>query len=192
MSAIVGHLPADLGIDLHVVVPADNEHVLDQYCSSLADLQAQLSTVRADKIGSLYIDPANPAGTIVGPLADSGLGPFDSPSAYYRAHLDRLEKEVLAAAPDETPAAREKTAFTFWLFRLLLSNSALESPQSGPFAMTHMDLVTYNTIVDETGTIVGVIDWDSAAFMPVELFATQAILFLDNLLSNHDDAKQKY
>src|SRR6201999_1082203 len=45
----------------------------------------------------------------------------------------------------------------------------------GPFPMRHGDLHADNVLVDSTGHIVGVIDWDCAATVPWEVFAVPGV-----------------
>jgi len=46
-----------------------------------------------------------------------------------------------------------------------------ERDERGPFPMRHGDLHSDNILVDETGHIVGVLDWDCAGTVPWEAFA---------------------
>lgn len=169
-------------------LPEHIEPVVNRYICGLVDYYLQLSKLRFERIGSLYLDPNDSSKYIVGCFASSGLGPFDSAWDYYTAHAEMMEDRLLALV-DDPPEAREGRALVLWLYRLGLASLSSGLDNRGPFLLAHTDLHEGNTLVDKVriatnilaytnttqdGNITAVLDWQ-AGFVPVEEFATQML-----------------
>ncbi|KZW02173.1 thiolase-like protein [Exidia glandulosa HHB12029] len=172
MSALRGSHPqfrlSDINNDK---LAADAKLVVDRYLRCLAQSYLELSELRFDRIGALYFDPNDDSKYTIGCFPESGLGPFDTAWDFYQARAEHMENEFLALA-DDSPEVREGRAFILWLYRLGIAPLSSSLDNRGPFLLAHLDLVAHNTLVDETGAITGIIDWDAGA-VPVEVFATQ-------------------
>lgn len=193
MSAIRGITIEDCGIAIHELSHADPDSdplqgdeakrpILKQYLRDIADIHVQLSRITFDKIGGFVMD--KDGNVTVGPGADFGLGPFGTAKEYFAIQAEAYER--LAEAASEADAEEngagggedaEKSAellkrrFVASLWRTAMMPLVDERDAGGPFPMRHGDLHSENILVDETGHIVGVLDWDCAATVPWEAFA---------------------
>ncbi|KAF9449081.1 hypothetical protein P691DRAFT_813175 [Macrolepiota fuliginosa MF-IS2] len=195
MTAIRGITIEDCGIAIHELGHADpnsdplqgNEAkrpILKQYLRDIADMHVQLSKITFDKIGGFVMDKEG--NVTVGPGADFGLGPFESAKEYFGIQAEAYERLAEAASDaeeeengdgaaggedGEKSAESLKRRFVASLWRTAMMPLVDERDAGGPFPMRHGDLHSENILVDETGHIVGVLDWDCAATVPWEAFA---------------------
>lgn len=190
MTAIRGITIEDCGIAIHELGQADpgsdllqgdevKRPILKQYLRDIADIHVQLSRITFDKIGGFVLDKEG--NVSVGPGADFGLGPFDTAKEYFAIQAEAYERLAEAASeeddPEENGDGEEKSAellkrqFVASLWRTAMMPLVDERDAGGPFPMRHGDLHSENVLVDETGHIVGVLDWDCAATVPWEAFA---------------------
>ncbi|TFK36509.1 hypothetical protein BDQ12DRAFT_686532 [Crucibulum laeve] len=187
MTAITGITIEDCGIAIHDLGKGDGDPlqgdeskrpILQQYLRDIADLHVQLSRITFDRIGSFVIDTDGQVS--VGPGADFGLGPFASAKEYFAIQAEAYEKLAMAAGIEDdegddagggADAAQLKRRFVASLWRTAMMPLLDERDDQGPFPMRHGDLHSENILVDETGHIVGVLDWDCAATVPWEAFA---------------------
>ncbi len=194
MTAIVGMTIEDCGIAIHELNPSSDsinattesdplcgdetkQPILQRYLHDIADIHVQLSRITFDKIGSFVIDKKGKVS--VGPGADFGLGPFKSAKEYFAVQAEAYERLAMAAGLDEealiegesAERAQLKRRFVASLWRRAMMPLVDERDASGPFPMRHGDLHSDNILVDETGHIVGVLDWDCAGTVPWEAFA---------------------
>ncbi|KDR78302.1 hypothetical protein GALMADRAFT_119330 [Galerina marginata CBS 339.88] len=150
--------------------------ILQRYLRDIADIHVQLSRITFDRIGSFVIDAQGAVS--VGPGADFGLGPFNSAKEYFSIQAEAYEQLAMAAGLDDeadegenVDAAQLKRRFVASLWRRAMMPLVDERDERGPFPMRHGDLHSDNILVDETGHIVGVLDWDCAGTVPWEAFA---------------------
>ena len=193
MTAITGMTIEDCGVAIHelgsgssisaVDVGSDplrgdesKRPILQRYLHDIADIHVQLSRITFDKIGSFVIDDQGEVS--VGPGADFGLGPFSSAQEYFAIQAEAYERLAMAAGLDDeaeegesAEPAQLKRRFVASLWRRAMMPLVDERDDRGPFPMRHGDLHSDNILVDETGHIVGVLDWDCAGTVPWEAFA---------------------
>jgi hypothetical protein len=188
MTAITGMTIEDCGIAIHELgtnATADAQPdplggdeskrpILQRYLHDIADIHVQLSRITFDRIGSFVIDDDGVVS--VGPGADFGLGPFASAKEYFAIQAEAYEKLAIAAGVDDenesaADAAQLKRRFVASLWRTAMMPLVDERDDRGPFPMRHGDLHSENILVDATGHIVGVLDWDCAGTVPWEAFA---------------------
>jgi len=193
MTAMTGMTIEDCGIAIHelgcgdsiTTVDADSDPlqgdesrrpILQRYLHDIADIHVQLSRITFDKIGSFFINDSGEV--LVGPGADFGLGPFSSAKEYFSVQAEAYERLAMAAGLDEDAEAGEnaeraqlKRRFVASLWRRAMMPLVDERDDRGPFPMRHGDLHSDNILVDETGHITGVLDWDCAGTVPWEAFA---------------------
>ncbi|KAG5644271.1 hypothetical protein DXG03_008756 [Asterophora parasitica] len=144
--------------------------ILLQYLRDIADIHVQLSRITFDSIGSFVL--GKDGRVSIGPGADYGLGPFTSAREYFQLQADAYEKLAEVDAPEgNDPTSRLKRQFVALLWRAAIMPLLDERDDKGPFPMRHGDLHNENILVDETGHIVGVLDWDCAGTVPWEAFA---------------------
>lgn len=193
MTAIRGFTIEDCGIAIHELGQADPDSdplkgdemkrpILKQYLRDIADIHVQLSRITFDKIGGFVMD--DEGNVAVGPSADFGLGPFETAKEYFTVQAEAYENlaELLSEQnveeggidgedDEERSAEYLKRRFVASLWRTAIMPLVDERDAGGPFPMRHGDLHSENILVDRTGHIIGVLDWDCAATVPWEAFA---------------------
>jgi len=166
-DAVCGFKPADVGMDLFggdSVCPRK----LENYVTQLAKIQLELSTVRFSQIGGL--DIADNGDIIVGVFDDLNAGPFNSPIEYYMARAEDLVKRALSV-PGESPLELERRLFVAYLARGALLDIGERERGTTSFSLAHGDLHADNTVVDQDGHILAVLDWDCSGPLPPSAFA---------------------
>ncbi|RXW17762.1 hypothetical protein EST38_g8094 [Candolleomyces aberdarensis] len=164
--------------------------ILRTYLKSLAKIHYALSQVTFDKIGSFVVD-AETGEVEIGPMAEFGLGPFERAEEYFGVMGEAFKRiaEASSAAEEEDEESEDAAAqnsnplnlkdsetaglkrqFTASLFPRALGSHLSPQTNTGPFPLRHGDLHSENILVDEeTGEIVGVIDWEGAGTVPWEV-----------------------
>ncbi|PPR02294.1 hypothetical protein CVT24_011633 [Panaeolus cyanescens] len=209
MTAITGMTIDDCGIEIHELsgsaMDAASQDTLDlfdgddakrsilqRYLHDIADIHVQLSKITFDRIGSFVIDDEGQVS--VGPGADFGLGPFESAKEYFAIQAEAYEQLAVAAGLDDEggdgadDAAQLKRRFVADLWRKAMMPLVDERDDRGPFPMRHGDLHSENILVDETGHIVGVLDWDCAGTVPWEAFAVPTFEVSGHFSDGHSSA----
>ena len=133
----------------------------------MARIQVELSSLKFDKIGSIYQD--NDQFTI-GPELQTGIGPWDNEMEYYRA----VRQHLLAVATEEAePDVKEGEAFTEVpkLFESLMEILVAEKPKEKGFRLANRDFGAHNLLVDSDFNIVGLIDFDGVLAAPFLMVA---------------------
>ncbi|KAF8900125.1 hypothetical protein CPB84DRAFT_1680758 [Gymnopilus junonius] len=188
MTAITGMTIEDCGIAIQELSSGyeqtleslggdESKHaILQNYLHDIADIHVQLSRITFDHIGSFVIDAQGVV--TVGPGADFGLGPFSSAKEYFAIQAEAYEELAMATGLDDNEdeggnanVAQLKRQFVASLWRRAMMPLVDERDARGPFPMRHGDLHSDNILVDKTGHIVGVLDWDCAGTVPWEAFA---------------------
>ncbi|TFK19638.1 hypothetical protein FA15DRAFT_674230 [Coprinopsis marcescibilis] len=206
MSALRGKTIEDCGIPIHELgghfesTPDASQHIdspiLRNYLSSLASIHTQLSQITFAQIGSFTLDEETDQ-VRIGPMAEFGLGPFDTAEEYYATIAEAFKRIAEAGADEEDEEGESgeviftfegqvgedestvtlsnaqikslRRMFTAAIFPLALGPHVSASNDRGPFPLRHGDLHSENILVDEeTGKIVGVIDWEGAGTVPWE------------------------
>ncbi|KAF9529119.1 hypothetical protein CPB83DRAFT_853259 [Crepidotus variabilis] len=193
MTAITGMTIEDCGVAIHELGDGGSINatelssdplggdeskrpILQRYLRDIADIHVQLSRLTFNQIGSFVIDEQGEVS--VGPGADFGLGPFSSAKEYFAVQAEAYERLAMAAGLDDeaeegesAEKAQLKRRFVASLWKRAMMPLLDERDDRGPFPMRHGDLHSDNILVDETGHIVGVLDWDCAGTVPWEAFA---------------------
>ncbi|KAI0359539.1 hypothetical protein OH77DRAFT_1034962 [Trametes cingulata] len=145
---------------------------------SLAGFMVELAGLEFDKIGTL--DRSSDGSCVVVPfswgLEESGtsdgphndLGPFNTTHEYLNARLAFRR-------------ARESDGQELaWIALAQLFVGALPEAafDGAPFTIAHPDFDTQNIFVDDTGRVVGIIDWDCVSTQPREVGAVRYPWFL--------------
>ena len=208
MTAITGMTIEDCGIAVHelstnATVSAQPDPlygdeskrpILQRYLHDIADIHVQLSRITFDRIGSFMMD--HEGVVTVGPGADFGLGPFASAKEYFAIQAEAYEKLAIAAGVDDeneseggaADGAQLKRRFVASLWRTAMMPLVDERDDLGPFPMRHGDLHSENILVDATGHIVGVLDWDCAGTVPWEAFAVPTFEVSGHFTEHVDDS----
>ena len=210
MTAITGMTIEDCGIAIHELSTSATANpqpdplggdeskrpILQRYLHDIADIHVQLSRITFDRIGSFVIDREGEVS--VGPGADFGLGPFVSAKEYFTIQAEAYEKLAIAAGVDyeeceggTADAAQLKRRFVASLWRTAMMPLVDERDDRGPFPMRHGDLHSENILVDSTGHIVGVLDWDCAGTVPWEAFAVPTFEVSGHFTECIDDSSNR-
>ncbi|AEO67161.1 uncharacterized protein THITE_14102, partial [Thermothielavioides terrestris NRRL 8126] len=144
MSFLPGKRVSDIWFDDSGPLPRDE--LRRAILANLARTMAQFSELRFDKLGSVNGD---------GSLRVEASGPYTSASEYLRSRLMLREGNVWARAETKVMHA------------LMRSWPDLD-PEDG-FVLCPPDFDSQNILVDEAGTITGIIDWDLAHTVPRRL-----------------------
>ncbi|KAI0369075.1 hypothetical protein BV20DRAFT_968579 [Pilatotrama ljubarskyi] len=139
---------------------------------SLAGYMTELAGLEFDKIGRLdrtdadgaYFVAPFPSGLALvgeagGPHED--FGPFDSTRACFTAVVN------LRRPLEKDPKGKAWCALTQFFIDSLLE----EHYDCAPFTFDHPDFNTQNIFVDDTGRVVGIIDWDGVSIQPRQIGA---------------------
>ncbi|KAI0359522.1 kinase-like protein [Trametes cingulata] len=135
---------------------------------SLAGYMAELATHHFDGIGQLdrlpdgsyHIVPFPSAASLLlldNKPSDGEIGPFHTTHEFLRTLLD------LRRSTEKQP----------WLALLQMFIGAIVDARTDgpPFALGHPDFNSQNIIVDDTGRVVGLIDWDGVFVGPLQMSA---------------------
>ncbi|RYC80709.1 hypothetical protein BFJ63_vAg16406 [Fusarium oxysporum f. sp. narcissi] len=160
MSFIPGKPVSEVWFDHSGTVP--REELRLRILANLSRTMAQFSCLAFDQMGSIMEDGSG--ANVIGPFYDwhegedgrlhvAASGPLDSTSDFINKNLipssnedvwDMAEAKVLEAIKDSLPA--------------------LDSPPG--FVLCLPDFDSQNVLVDDEGTVTGLIDWDLAQTMP--------------------------
>ncbi|OSC97338.1 hypothetical protein PYCCODRAFT_1428562 [Trametes coccinea BRFM310] len=135
---------------------------------SLAAMMVELSSLEFDKIGRLvrtgpssggayYVGPFPPEWDSTTQKPTEATGPFSSAHTFLSHSISSMR--------------RQEDSRELALLQLFLG--ALSDPRfdSAPFTFGHPDFDSQNIFVDDTGRVVGLIDWDGVSVLPRQLGA---------------------
>jgi hypothetical protein len=175
MTALQGTTIEDLGIAISEEgdpLQGDDTKrpILERYLSDIADLHVQLSRITFDQIGSFVLNSDD--SVTIGPGAEYGVGPFTSAQKYFEVQAEAYEMLAQVEGSDDgTDDDRQRRQFVASLWKDAVMSHLDKRDDAGPFPMRHGDLHSQNILVDSSGHIVGVLDWDCAGTVPWEAFA---------------------
>lgn len=160
MSFIAGKPVSEVWFDDSGILP--REELRLRILTSISRTMARFSCFTFDKMGSIMEDGSG--STVIGPLydwreeEDGGLqvatsGPFDSTSAF-------LQESMIASSNENVWDKAEAKVFE----AIVDCVPTLDSPPG--FVLSLPDFDSQNVMVDDQGTITGLIDWDLAQTMP--------------------------
>jgi Phosphotransferase enzyme family len=158
MDFIPGTILAKLWNDRNWITDVKRERIFDQ----IAEWMTELATLEFDQIDRLDWDSTSGMHRIV---------PFPDQSALISMVDDQGTDAPIPAGPFDTAnsflffllSIRRQTSdmpmlAVLQLFLSALIDSTLDGP---PFVLSHPDFDSQNVLVDDDGTITGIIDWDS-------------------------------
>jgi hypothetical protein len=176
LTSIEGTHMTTLGIDMSNPDPTCGDEmklsILTKYFYDLADVHVQLSGITYPLIGSFTIDAFGD--NLFGPSIEHAMGPFTSSTAYFRALADHFD-HIASAGSSHSEVDRLKKQFVAFMWRSAILTLVDTHDDHGPFPLRHGDLHVDNILVDSTGHIVGLLDWDCAATVPWEVFAVPGV-----------------
>ncbi|KAL8640806.1 MAG: hypothetical protein Q9228_002320 [Teloschistes exilis] len=147
----------------HEGIPSQFE---DKFWRQYAKIMIQLASIRLLKIGSIVQNSDGLGSFVVGPLVDTGSGPYDSAAKFYADYpLTRgkslQEGELRVSGQEELVYSFRSLAASF----LPPTTQTRQSLAEG-FGLSNYDLGPNNIIVDRDFNALAVIDWDSVIAVP--------------------------
>ncbi|KAI0472818.1 kinase-like domain-containing protein [Xylariaceae sp. FL0804] len=144
---------------------------------AIAKHHVELSALRSPKIGVIVKHEDGEYG--IGPFPELG-GPFTTTASFLESWANHVEflssKEEILQMMRGGPAEQVLTAITEFPSRIRAWASQLSHEDDGPFPLCHTDFLHSNIIVDERFKVLGIIDWEGACTLPLELVAFPAFL----------------
>ncbi|KAI1121236.1 kinase-like domain-containing protein [Nemania abortiva] len=155
-------------------IPRDHRQV---FYRSVAECHVQMSSLRFPKIGIVF--KGTNGEYDIGPFPDIG-GPFETAAAFFEAWAEHasfpLEKDEILQMMGKGPAQRVLNAINEFPSRIKEMSCLISRKNHGPFPLCHRDFFHSNTIVNKAFEVIGVIDWESASTLPLELVAFPSFL----------------
>ena len=137
-----------------------------KFWRNLARIMVQLASVRLPKIGSIFRDEARPSSFVVGPLVETGSGPYDSSADFYADYPVALINHFRTKEPQKVDG-EEELAFAFRKLAARFSGTPREQDRpERDFGLANYDLDMHNVLVDMEFNVLAVIDWDSVWTVP--------------------------
>ncbi|KAI1318087.1 kinase-like domain-containing protein [Xylariaceae sp. FL0255] len=144
---------------------------------SVAECHVQMTALRFPKIGTI-VKRTN-GGYDIGPFPDIG-GPFHTATSFFEAWAAHASfpstKDEILQMMKGGPAEEVLTAIDEFPSRIRKMASRLSRNDHGPFPLCHADFLHSNIIVDENFKVLGIIDWEGACTLPLELVAFPSFL----------------
>ncbi|KAI0403042.1 kinase-like domain-containing protein [Xylaria palmicola] len=164
MSYLPGKTVSKVWFGYEGALPRDEFRL--RILTSLSQAMAQLSCFSFDRMGSIIGGGSD--STVIGPaygwesMEDGSLqvqvtasGPYDSTSAFLHENTIRVPRRKEDVWHDAETKVLE------------VMLDCLPAPDSPPsFVLEHPDFASQNVLVDEEGTVTGLIDWDNAQTVP--------------------------
>ncbi|CAG7961519.1 unnamed protein product [Penicillium salamii] len=175
MEALPGSVAMDAlgGYEAHRgVIPKQHRQ---NFYRSVARCHVQLTSLRLPKIGAII--RTQEGKFECGPLPGLG-GPFDTATAFFEAWADNVkfkwDKETITRMMQRGPIPAERMLAIIEDFPSQIKSiaSQLSLCDEGPFPLAHDDFLHSNIMVDENNfDVTGIIDWEGACTVPIELLA---------------------
>jgi hypothetical protein len=129
-----------------------------------------MTSVRLPRIGTII--KCTDGSYDIGPLPDIG-GPFDTATGFFEAWAAKAKfpksRDLIHKSMKNGPVSDVLSSIAEFPHRIKAVASRLSSCDNGPFPLWHPDFLHSNIIVDESYSVLGVIDWEGACTIPWEL-----------------------
>lgn len=147
----------------HEGIPAQFQ---EKFWRQVAKTMLQLASIRLPKIGSILRDEADPDSFIVGPLVETGSGPYDSATEFYEDYPLALGQSLGKGEP--VVSGQEELVQAFQSLAASFSPPATQAGDGSAagFGLANYDLNPNNFLVDREFNVLAVIDWDSVVAVP--------------------------
>ena len=133
---------------------------------NIAKIMVQLASVRLPKIGSIFRDETRPDSFIVGPLVETGSGPYDSAAEFYADYPMALVRHFRTREREEVEG-EEELAIAFRKIAACFAAPPTQGDEmDAGFGLANFDLNANNVLVDMEFNVLAVIDWDSVITVP--------------------------
>ena len=186
MKELPGKTACELWYDEHAEMPSpETEKKRLNFLHSLAGHMTELNKLRFDQVGMPQFNPRAEDFENYDDIEDERLpvskwfvwpfydtfraverGPFASTQAY--VHAGRNESN-LPSDPEKGKMLSEaqiELLGTSKFLDIVFSHPVFQTTPKDTFALRHSDLDTQNILIDDTGNITGILDWDASLAMP--------------------------
>ncbi|KAI0880715.1 kinase-like domain-containing protein [Annulohypoxylon maeteangense] len=157
---------------------------------SVAKCHVQMTALRFPKIGTIF--KREDGEYDIGPFPDIG-GPFDTATSFFEAWAEHtkfpLGKDKILLGMRGGPADQVLTAIKEFPSRIKGMASRLSHNDHGPFPLSHADFFHSNIVVDKDFEVLGIIDWEGAHTLPLELITFPEFL---NAMPTSFDLPENY
>ncbi|KAJ8129537.1 hypothetical protein O1611_g4098 [Lasiodiplodia mahajangana] len=155
-----------------------------RFYRSVAECHVEMAALRFSKIGTIV--RRGEGEYDIGPFPDIG-GPFDSTASFFEAWAEHIRfplgEDKILEMMKGGPARRVLAAINGFPSRIKEAARRI-SNNHGPFPLCHADFLHSNIVVDESFQVLGIIDWESACTLPLQLVTFPA--FLDAMPASFD------
>jgi hypothetical protein len=142
----------------HEGIPAQFE---EKFWRQIAKIMIQLGSIRLPRIGSIIRD--GPGSFVVGPLVETGSGPYGSAAEFYADYPAALKESF----GQERPGGQDELIQVFTSLATSFGRPAtLGGGSIQGFALANYDLNPNNILVDREFNVLAVIDWDAVISVP--------------------------
>jgi hypothetical protein len=146
--------------------------------------------LRFPKIGT--ITRGKDGDYVIGPFQDIG-GPFNTAAEFFKAwgkhaKFPRGKDEILEMMGGG-PAQKVLKAINEFPSQIEVMADQLSQHEYGPFPLCHGDFLHSNMIVNESFEVIGIIDWEGACTLPLELVTFPSFL---NIMPIHFGSPEGY
>ncbi|KAJ2975187.1 hypothetical protein NUW58_g8429 [Xylaria curta] len=141
-----------------------------KFYRSVAECHVKITALRFSKIGTIV---RNAEGRYnIGPFPDIG-GPFDSAADFFEAWAEHARfphgKDKILGMMKGGLARRVLASINEFPSKIKAMARRISCNNQGPFPLCHADFLHSNIIVDEDFQVLGIIDWEGACTLPLQL-----------------------
>ncbi|KAL1897921.1 hypothetical protein Sste5346_003773 [Sporothrix stenoceras] len=151
------------------------EALRPQFYRQVAAFHVQMTSLRLPQIGT--VRQREDGGFEAGPIPGIG-GPFDTATEFFNAWADYTKfprrpdeiVEIMRGAPETQQVLSSVETFLTRLRDMAPRLAQHHKSDNGPFPLCHSDFLHSNIVVDhDTFDVLGIIDWEGACTLPLEL-----------------------
>jgi len=165
-------------LDKKFLIEAKEEHRRNFY-SQLIDSLAELRKLEFPSIGSLMPNPDGSPHPVLGPVLSMSAATLRQPpqpvltstKEYMKYQFSLISSFFSPPVSDHTVDDIKQEIFALDGLERIFQQVIDPRLDDGPFVLNHLDLRSANIIVDENLRIQGIIDWEFATTVPLQMFA---------------------
>ncbi|POR31014.1 Uncharacterized protein TPAR_08762 [Tolypocladium paradoxum] len=168
--SIIEYIHGNTAEEVSRAYPGDHEGIPAQFAEKfwrqIAKTMIQLASVRLPKIGSIIRSETDSGSFIVGPLVETGSGPYDSAGEFYADYPVALSKSLGEGSRQTSGQGELVRAFQSLAAAFPTPSARAGDGSAAGFGLANYDLNPNNVLVDREFNVLAVIDWDSVVAVP--------------------------
>ncbi|KFG77888.1 phosphotransferase enzyme family protein [Metarhizium anisopliae] len=176
MYLIADFIPGE-PLDKKLLFQADDE-ARRKFYAQLIDILAELRKLEFTSIGSLMPDPNHSTHPILGPVMSMSattlrlpaLPTLETAKEYMEYQFGLVSSFFVQPVADHATEDIQAEVFALDGMKRIFDERIDSELNAGPFVLSHLDLRSRNIIVDQDLQIRGIIDWEFAATVPLQVF----------------------